>query len=124
MSTGKTILVVDDEKFMHIFMQHHLSRAGYRLLSARNGREGLERAAAEKPDLIVMDVMMDEMDGLSALRELKLAEATKHIPVIMITMSAQAMTRQESEASGAAMFLTKPFSPTQLLNEIKKLLGE
>lgn len=124
MSTGKTILVVDDEKFMHIFMQHHLARAGYRLLSARNGREGLELAAAEKPDLIVMDVMMDEMDGLTALRELKQSEATKRIPVIMITMSAQAMTRQESEASGAAMFLTKPFSPTQLLMEIKKLLGE
>jgi CheY-like chemotaxis protein len=124
MSDEKTILVVDDEKFMHIFMQHHLARAGYRLLSARNGREGLEKAAAEKPDLIVMDVMMDVMDGLSALRELKQTEATRGIPVIMITMSAQAMTRQESEASGAAMFLTKPFSPTQLLMEIKKLLGE
>jgi CheY-like chemotaxis protein len=124
MSAGKTILVVDDEKFMHIFMQHHLTRAGYRVLAARNGREGLEQAAAEKPDLIVMDVMMDEMDGLSALRELKVAEATRGIPVIMITMSAQAMTRQESEASGAAIFLTKPFSPTQLLMEIKKLLGE
>jgi CheY-like chemotaxis protein len=124
MSEGKTILVVDDEKFMHIFMQHHLSRAGYRVLAARNGREGLEQATAGKPDLIVMDVMMDEMDGLMALRELKLAEATRGIPVIMITMSAQAMTRQESEASGAAIFLTKPFSPTQLLMEIKKLLGE
>jgi CheY-like chemotaxis protein len=124
MNDEKTILVVDDEKFMHIFMQHHLARAGYRLLSARNGREGLEKAAAEKPDLIVMDVMMDVMDGLSALRELKQTEATRGIPVIMITMSAQAMTRQESEASGAAMFLTKPFSPTQLLMEIKKLLGE
>ncbi len=124
MSEVKTILVVDDEKFMHIFMQHHLSRAGYRVLAARNGREGLEQATMEKPDLIVMDVMMDEMDGLSALRELKLAEATRGIPVIMITMSAQVMTRQESEASGAAIFLTKPFSPTQLLMEIKKLLGE
>jgi CheY-like chemotaxis protein len=72
----------------------------------------------------VMDVMMDEMDGLSALRELKQTEETRGIPVIMITMSAQAMTRQESEASGAAIFLTKPFSPTQLLMEIKKLLGE
>lgn len=124
MSEGKTILVVDDEKFMHIFMQHHLSRAGYRVLAAHNGREGLEQATTGKPDLIVMDVMMDEMDGLMALRELKLAEATRGIPVIMITMSAQAMTRQESEASGAAIFLTKPFSPTQLLMEIKKLLGE
>jgi CheY-like chemotaxis protein len=124
MSDEKTILVVDDEKFMHIFMQHHLARAGYRLLSARNGREGLEKAAAEKPDLIVMDIMMEEMDGLSALRELKNTEATRGIPIIMITTSAQTLTRQESEASGAAMFMTKPFSPTQLLLEIKRLLGE
>jgi CheY-like chemotaxis protein len=120
----KTVLVVDDERFMHIFMQTHLTRAGYRVLSARNGREGLEKAAAEKPDLIVMDIMMEELDGLSALRELKKAEATRGIPVIMITTSAQTLTRQESESSGAAMFLTKPFSPTQMLMEIKRLLGE
>jgi CheY-like chemotaxis protein len=121
---AKTILVVDDETFMHIFMQHHLTRAGYKVLTARNGREGLEKATGEKPDLIVMDIMMEEMDGLSALRELKHAEATRGIPVIMITTSAQTLTRQESEASGAALFMTKPFSPTQLLLEIRRLLGE
>ncbi len=120
----KKILVVDDETFMHIFMKHHLTRAGYEVLAARDGREGLDQAARESPDLIVMDVMMDEMDGLSALRELKNAEATRGVPVIMITTSATALTRRESEASGAAVFLTKPFSPTQLLEEIKRLLGE
>jgi two-component system chemotaxis response regulator CheY len=120
----KIILVVDDETFMHVFMQHHLARAGYKVLAARNGREGLEKAAAENPDLIVMDIMMEEMDGLSALRELKGTEATRGIPVIMITTSAQTLTRQESEASGAALFMTKPFSPTQLLLEIKRLLGD
>lgn len=123
-TTPKRILVVDDEMFMHIFMKHHLARAGYETLAARNGREGLETAAREKPDLIVMDIMMEELDGLSALRELKKREATRGIPVIMITTSAQMLTRQESETSGAAMFLTKPFSPTQMLMEIKRLLGE
>ena len=118
----KRILVVDDEPFMHVFMAHHLRRAGYEVIAAHNGREALERAAADKPDLVVMDVMMAEMDGLAALRELKYADATKHIPVIMITTSAQTLTRQESEASGAALFLTKPFSPTQLVDEIKRLL--
>lgn len=123
-ATPKKILVVDDETFMHIFMQHHLTRAGYAVLSARDGREGLEKAARETPDLIIMDIMMDGMDGLSALHELKKAEATRGVPVIMITTSAHAFTRQEAESSGAAMFLTKPFSPTQLLAEIKRLLGE
>lgn len=118
----KKILVVDDETFMHIFMAHHLARAGYEVLAARNGREGVEKASSEKPDLIVMDVMMSEMDGLTALRELKQKEATRRLPVIMITTSAQMLTRQESEASGAALFLTKPFSPTRLLQEIKRLL--
>ena len=119
----KKILVVDDETFMHVFMAHHLARAGYEVVAARNGREGIEKAATEKPDLVVMDVMMAEMDGLSALRELKQNTATRDLPVIMITTSAQMLTRQESEASGAALFLTKPFSPTQLLQEIKRLLG-
>jgi CheY-like chemotaxis protein len=120
----KKILVVDDETFMHIFMNHHLRRAGYEVLAARDGREGLEKAALEIPDLIIMDIMMDGMDGLSALRELKNAPATRAVPVIIITTSATAVTRQEAEATGAAMFLTKPFSPTQLLGEIKRLLGE
>jgi two-component system chemotaxis response regulator CheY len=120
----KKVLVVDDETFMHIFMKHHLTRAGYGVLAARDGREGLEKAALENPDLIIMDIMMDGMDGLSALRELKNAVATRAVPVIMITTSATAITRQEAEASGAAVFLTKPFSPTQLLGEIKRLLGE
>ena len=120
----KKILVVDDEPFMHVFMGHHLTRAGYEVVAARNGREGLEKAAAEKPDLVVMDVMMAEMDGLAALRELKQAGTTQKIPVIMITTSAQTLTREESEASGAALFLTKPFSPTQLVHEIKRLVGD
>ncbi len=109
---------------MHVFMAHHLRRAGYDIIAAHNGREALERAAAEKPDLVVMDVMMAEMDGLAALRELKQNDATRSVPVIMITTSAQTLTRQESEASGAALFLTKPFSPTQLVHEIKRLVGE
>jgi CheY-like chemotaxis protein len=115
------ILVVDDEEFMHVFMRHHLGRAGHAVLSAKNGREAIALAASHQPAAIVMDVMMKEMDGLSALRELKQSESTKAIPVIMITTSAQMLTRQESEASGAALFLTKPFSPTQLLAEITRL---
>ena len=116
------VLVVDDESYMHRLLQHHLERAGYQMLNANNGREALELAGRETPDLIVMDVMMAEMDGLSALRLLKKTEATKAIPVIMITASAHHITRQEAEQSGAALFLTKPFSPTQLLQAVRTLL--
>src|SRR2546425_676981 len=95
------ILVVDDELYMHKLMTYHLGRAGYELSFARSGREALDKAATERPDLILLDVMMAEMDGLSALKKLKETETTRNIPVMMITASAMALTRQEAEASGA-----------------------
>jgi CheY-like chemotaxis protein len=115
------VLVVDDDPLMHRLFQHHLERAGYQMLSATNGREALEIAARDLPGLIVMDVMMPEVDGLAALRELKKSDATKAIPVIVITANSHFMMRKESEISGAAICLTKPFSPTQLVNEIRRL---
>jgi two-component system alkaline phosphatase synthesis response regulator PhoP len=116
------ILVVDDEPIVHRLLQHHLERAGYEMIGATNGKEALELAHSECPELIVMDVMMAEMDGLTALRSLKKKEDTKGIPVIMITGNSHYVTQQESEAAGAALFLNKPFSPGQLLNEIRRLV--
>jgi len=120
MSTPK-VLVVDDEPYMHALLQHHLKRAGYEALKATNGREALNIAAQDKPVLIVMDIMMEEMDGLLALQELKREPATSGIPVIMITANAHNVTRQQAELSGASLFLTKPFSPSQLIQEIQRL---
>ncbi len=116
------ILVVDDEPIVQRLLQRHLERAGYEMVSATNGREALDLAAREGPQLIVMDIMMPEMDGLTALRQLKKTEGTRAIPVIMITANSHIVTRQESESAGAALFLTKPFSPLQLVTEIRRLL--
>ena len=118
------VLVVDDEPYMHRLLQHHLQRAGFATIDAINGREAVDLAQRESPNLIVMDVMMAEMDGLTALKELKKSDATKSIPVIMITASAHHITQQEAETSGAALFLTKPFSPTQLLMAVRTLVPE
>src|SRR5678816_984206 len=79
------ILVVDDEPIVHRLLQHHLERAGYEMIGATNGREAIEMAATQSPQLIVMDVMMAEMDGLTALRSLKKEEDTKAIPVITVS---------------------------------------
>ncbi len=117
------ILVVDDQPYMHVLLRHHLQRAGFATLKAGNGREAVEIATRELPAAVIMDVMMEEMDGLAALKQLKSADGTKNIPVIMITANAHQITRDDAEKSGAALFLTKPFSPTKLLLEIQKLVA-
>jgi len=120
----KKILIADDEQYMHQLLQYHLVRAGYAVVNARNGREAIEKAASERPQLIIMDVMMAELDGLAALKQLKESDLTRNIPVIMMTASAHMLTQEASASSGAAAFFTKPFSPTRLLLEIKRLLEE
>src|SRR5215471_12763975 len=119
-----TILVVDDDPITQRVLQHYLTRTGHQILTATNGREAIEVAQRDLPELIILDVMMPEMGGLTALRKLKEIEATKSIPVIIVTVQAAPLTQLEAEASGAALFITKPFSPSQLLAAIKRLLPQ
>lgn len=117
------ILIVDDEPHMLRVTELSLKKGGYSLILGRNGREAIELARREKPALIIMDVLMPEMDGLTALRQLKQDEQVKSIPVIMLTARGHVLTRQEAETCGAAVFLTKPFSPTQLLSEARRFVA-
>jgi CheY-like chemotaxis protein len=119
------ILLVDDEGLMLALYKAHIERAGYHLLTATSGEEGLEVAAREMPDLIVMDVIMTGMSGLGALRALKTSDVTKAIPVMIITAAVSQQyqaARRESELGGAVRFLTKPISPAKLLAEIRQVL--
>ncbi len=118
------ILIVEDEPHMLRLTELSLKKGGFVILVARNGLDALRLAAQEVPALIVMDVLMPEMDGLTALKHLKQSSATAGIPVIMLTTRGHNLTRQEAEAAGAAAYLTKPFSPTQLLAEARRLIGE
>jgi CheY-like chemotaxis protein len=115
------ILVVDDEPFMLRMIQIILERGGYAMLQASSGDEALEVARREQPGLVIMDAMMPKMDGFTALRLLKQEPTTTAIPVIMLTANPHKFSREEAESSGATVFLTKPFSPTQLLEEIRRL---
>lgn len=117
------VLIVDDEPHMLRVTELSLRKGGFELFIARNGREAVETALRDHPSLIVMDVLMPEVDGLTALRQLKQNPETASIPVIMLTARGHVMTRQEAAESGAELFLTKPFSPTQLLQEAKRLMG-
>ena len=103
----------------------YIERAGYQLVTATSGEEGLDIAAREMPDLIIMDVIMQGMSGLAALRALKTNDITKAIPVIIITAAVSKQyeaAHRESTTGGAARFLTKPISPPQLLAEIQKIV--
>jgi two-component system alkaline phosphatase synthesis response regulator PhoP/two-component system response regulator VicR len=115
------ILAVDDEKHIVRLVQITLQKEGYELITASTGKEALEKVAADKPDLIVMDVMMPEMDGLEALARLKGDPATAKIPVIMLTAKAQDSDVFRGWQSGADLYLTKPFNPQELVTFVKRI---
>jgi CheY-like chemotaxis protein len=119
----RKVLVVDDDPLMHKVLMHYLERNGYEMLRASNGREAVEVAVRELPDLIILDVRMPEMSGPAALRRLKEIETTKAIPVIIVTVNADRTTHVESEASGAAAFLAKPFRPGELLELMERFIA-
>ena len=122
MSPANTkVLVVDDEPFMIRLIEIVLERDGYSMVKAANGSEAVEVARRERPELIIMDGMMPKMDGLTALRLLKQDQATQGIPVILLTANPNRFSKEEAVSSGAMVFLTKPFSPTQLLGEIRRI---
>ena len=100
-----------------------IRNGGFETLCARDGREGVELAGRELPALIIMDVTMPELDGFGALQLLKQSPATQNIPVIMLTSRGHTLTRQQAKESGAALLLTKPFSPSQLLDEVRRLIA-
>jgi two-component system alkaline phosphatase synthesis response regulator PhoP len=117
------VLLVDDDALMHRLYRQHIERAGYQMLSASTGAQAIEIATRELPQVIVMDIMMPELDGLSAIREIKRADATKTIPVIVVTANPQYhLSQQESQWAGATIFLTKPFSPAQLVSALQRLV--
>ncbi len=116
------ILVVDDEEDMRMVVGEHLEEAGFKVISAVNGREGVEKALKESPDLIIMDVMMPVMDGFQAVKELRSEMRTAAIPIIMLT----AVSDKESELRGlqygADDYVTKPFDSDMLVARVKALL--
>jgi CheY-like chemotaxis protein len=120
----RKVLIADDQLYIHRLIRHRLEEEEYQILTARDGCEVIEIASREVPDLVVMDVMMPRMDGLTALRHLKRNEATRAIPVIVLTSSPHELVREEAEFSGADLVLSKPFSPTGLLQDVRRLVSE
>jgi two-component system alkaline phosphatase synthesis response regulator PhoP len=120
----KWILVVDDEVAIVRMLKDRLESAGFEVLTAYDGAQAVEVARQERPDLIIMDVTMPRMDGLTAAKQLRSDPTTAHIPIVMLTARGQESDEQAGYAAGAVRYFTKPFSPRQLVQELRSLLGE
>ena len=122
MSRGR-ILVVDDEIYIVHILDFSLGMEGYEVITALDGEEALRKASETKPDLIVLDIMMPKMDGYETCKALKADEATKDIPVILLSAKGRNVDMQTGYDVGADEYITKPFSPRKLVDRINTMLG-
>ena len=120
--TGKKVLVVDDEIHIVHVVAIKLRNNGFEVISAENGAKAFELACAEKPDIIVTDFQMPVMTGLEFVAKLRQNETTKDIPVIMLTARSFAIEDEQKENLQISEFLSKPFSPKELLRNIEDIL--
>jgi DNA-binding response OmpR family regulator len=118
----KKILVADDEEHIVKMLESRLRANGYGVITAYNGKQALEKAKAGAPDLILLDIMMPDIDGLSVLRKLKYDFETMHIPVIMLTCKADSGSIFKAQDLKAADYIIKPFKPGELLKLIKRYI--
>ena len=114
------VLVCDDEKNIVRLIQVNLERQGHHVVTAYDGREALEKVISEKPDLILLDVMMPYVDGIEVLKTIRKNPETAKIPVIMLTVKAQQGDDLKGLAAGANMYMTKPFNPIDLQEFLEK----
>jgi DNA-binding response OmpR family regulator len=120
----KKILLVDDSSTILMMERFILRNDPYILITASDGEEGVEKAIAEVPDLILLDVVMPRMNGFEACRRIRANEATKSIPIIMVTTRAEAEQVDAGWTSGCTDYVTKPIDSTELLAKVRGILGD
>ena len=123
MAKGK-ILVVDDEIYIVHILDFSLGMEGFEVLTALDGEQALEKARAEHPDLIVLDIMMPKLDGYETCKMLKAEASTKDIPVILLSAKGRNVDQKIGFEVGADDYITKPFSPRKLVERINAILGQ
>ena len=116
------VMVVEDEKEIRDLVRYNLERAGFRVAVAADGEEGLERIFGSRPDAVVLDLMLPGRTGLEVLRELRAEPMTRDLPVIVLTARAAEMDKLLGFEHGADDYLTKPFSPRELVARVQALL--
>lgn len=121
---AKRILIVDDEVQLVEMVKMRLEASGYETISAYDGQEGFDKAKKDKPDLIILDLMLPKMDGYKVCGLLKNDARYSKIPIIMFTARVQEEDVRLGKDLGAEEYVTKPFDPKVLLSKIKELIGE
>ena len=120
---SKTILVVEDTEDNRRILRDLLGGAGYNMIEAYDGAEGVAKASEHKPDLILMDIQMPVMDGYEATRRIKADPALRAIPVIAVTSYALSGDEEKARTAGCDGYVAKPFSPRQMLAKVREIIG-
>ena len=119
----KKILIADDRYEVVELVKATLEGEDYQVIDASDGKEALEKIKREKPDLVLLDIIMPRMDGFEVLSEVKKDPRTKDIPIIMLTAKGQKLDKDKGRRLGAQDYIVKPFSPSHLLIKIEEVLG-
>jgi two-component system, chemotaxis family, chemotaxis protein CheY len=119
----RTVLVVDDSATIRQMVSFTLQQAGLAVLEAADGQQALERLGGGRVDLVVTDLNMPRMDGITLIRELRGRPASRYTPVLMLTTESQESKRREARAAGATGWIVKPFHPEKLLQVVAKVLA-
>ena len=117
------VLLAEDDPDIRLVARLALKKAGFRVTVTENGRELLKRIAEERPDVVLLDWMMPEMDGAETCRRLKADPATRDIPVVFMTAKSQGFEKNHGEAVGASGYIRKPFDVLTLGDQLKAILG-
>jgi len=118
------ILAVDDDKGMRILLRATLERKGFQVVEASDGEAALEQVLTSPPDLILMDVMMPRMDGVTACQIIRNTDSTSHIPIILLSALSSSQHKEKGLESGANLYLTKPVPPSILIETVNGILRD
>ena len=122
--TRKKILIVDDSSTVLLMERMILAKDQYDVVTAKDAQEGVEKALSERPDLILLDVVMPRMDGFAACRKLRERDETRSIPVIMVTTRGELASVESGYENGCSDYVTKPINGLELLAKVRSCLGQ
>ncbi len=119
----KTIMTADDSASIRMMVVFTLKNLGYEILEAVNGKDALTKMSSKKVDMLITDLNMPEMDGISLIKKVRQDPTYRFLPIVILTTESQEAKKQEGRSAGATGWIVKPFKPEQLISAVKKVLG-